>query len=199
MSKIKVPVAVYMVELKLKEAAEPAVKKANGALVLQSLLTAKTLPSSWKAKGIKVAFEDANAIWAKAQIEFEPGEIQKRSLAVPADDDGMWKAFVNMVYVKKGIAASFVFDLPAHEAGWGGGRTAVVSGEKVRKGNDFFPGRVLAHELGHCLLGSGHEEDKRKNLMYHYMNPQKRSSNELTPDQIAKGRKRAEALSKGAG
>ncbi len=98
---IKVPVQAYILNLfpenvrgrSLSDPRQP-VASAKGQQ-LRSLANGLAVTSFWSVEDIYEAFAGANAVWAQAMIEFIPVAIAKRSEAVPADEDGMWIAFVN--------------------------------------------------------------------------------------------------------
>jgi hypothetical protein len=107
----------------------------------------------------------------------------------------MWIALVNQLSPRSGVAAGFVQDLPANEGGWGGGRIAVVAGQKADGALEGYRGRILAHELGHILLGQDHETNSPSNLMFDRRHPRVMSADQLEDWQITQARTRAQELS----
>lgn len=163
---------------------------------LQALALGLAVPSFWTRHQITQAFDDANRIWTReADIEFAPVTISERVEGVPADERGMWIHFVNHLAPQtRGIGVGFVYDLPSDEGGWGGGRIAVISGQKAAEGLTGFAGNLLAHELGHVLIDDplhGYAEDNPSNLMYGRRNPRKANAGLLNQRQVEIARTRA--------
>jgi hypothetical protein len=157
------------------------------------------LPSFWTRHQITQAFDDANAIWKReADIEFTPVTISERSESVPADEQGMWAHFLNHLTPQtRGVGVGFVYDLPLGEGGWGGGRIAVISGEKVSEGLSGFAGSLLAHELGHVLIDDPLHtlaNDDPSNLMYGSRHPRVMNAGLLNKRQVNLARTRALAV-----
>src|SRR5688572_30074166 len=130
---------------------------------LKSLANGLALPSFWNSDEITQAFKVANRIWKQADIEFTPISVAERSDSVPADEKEMFYYFVNNLSPKKGFGVGFVYDLPEEEGGWGAGRMAVIAGVKMWGASTDFQGSILAHELGHCLLGHTHTDNDSTN------------------------------------
>jgi hypothetical protein len=166
-----------------------------GAQRLRALANGLAVPSFWTDPQITEAFRVANRVWAQAEIEFAPVTICPGSATMPADEDGMWIALINQLSPRNGIAAGFVHDLPSNEGGWGGGRIAIVAGKRADGALEGYRGRILAHELGHVLLGEGHELASPSNLMFDRRHPRVVSADILESEQITRARTRAQALS----
>jgi hypothetical protein len=153
------------------------------------------VPSFWTSHQINQAFDDANTIWRReADIEFGPVTISERTEAVPADERGLWIHFVNHLTPKRGIGVGFVYDLPSDEGGWGGGRIAVISGEKVAEGLAGFAGNLLAHELGHVLIDDPlhtSAQNDPSNLMFGRRNPRVVNAGLLNQSQVTLARTQA--------
>lgn len=163
-----------------------------GPLRLRALENGLAMPSFWHTAEINEAFTYANQVWARADIEFSRPVIQRGSGCVPADDDNLWIHFVNQ-FRGSGVGVYFVNDLPSNEGGWGGGRIAVIAGAKSIGALRGYQGRILAHELGHVLLGDTHHHDP-SNLMYDRRNPRQAYADLLDDTQIGKARRRAASL-----
>ena len=161
---------------------------------LQALANGLALPSFWSESEINDAFTLANHVWDQAKIEFTPVNISRRTEVVPADENGMWIAFVNRLSPRSGIAVAFVFDLPSNEGGWGGGRIAAVAGAKAIGALTGYQGRILAHELGHVLLNTPGHLSSPSNLMFGRRHPRVATADLLEPNQIATARARAQTL-----
>jgi hypothetical protein len=197
MDTIKIPVQAYILNLfpenvrgrSLSDTRQPATD--GRGQQLQALANGLAVPSFWTADDITEAVAGANAVWAQAKIEFTPVAISKRSESVPADENGMWIAFVNRLRPRTGIAVGFVYDLPSDEGGWGGGRIAIVSGQKVEGSIAGFAGRILAHELGHVLFDTPEHEGASSNLMFGRRHPRVVTADLLEGWQIEKARRRA--------
>jgi len=200
MDTIKVSVQAYILSLfpqnvrgrSLSDTRQPAT--GSSGQQLEALANGLAVPSFWTADDINDAFAGANAVWAQAKIEFTPVAISKRGEAVPADEDGMWIDFVNRLRPAKGIAVGFVYDLPSDEGGWGGGRIAIVSGQKVEGSIAGFAGHILAHELGHVLFDTPEHEGASSNLMFGRRHPRVVTADLLEDWQIEKARRRAATL-----
>ena len=191
MSKITIPVQAWMLDLfpaNGNSTAKP------GAQRVRALANGLAMPSFWTREEITDAFAVANKIWARADIEFTPVSIADREEAVPNDEDNMWIYFINNLSPKKGVGVGFVWDLPANEGGWGGGRVAVLAGAKSVGGLAGFQGRLLAHELGHVLLGFAHRDDDASNLMFGRRHPSVMTADLLDDGQIKDARSRAQTL-----
>ena len=87
--------------------------------------------------------------------------------------------------------------LTLYPAGSGGGRIAVLSGEKVAAGIAGFAGNLLAHELGHVLI-EDHDHtlagDDRSNLMHRSRNPRVANAGLLNERQVEMARSRAATI-----
>ncbi len=197
MDQIDVPVSAYMLAL------YPALPQAGGRRPAGNTLRALSLglaaPSFWSRDAIDRAFTEANRIWMReAKIRFSPVNVSERDAVVPADENGMWIRFLNTLPPRgRGIGVGFVYDLPADEGGWGGGRIAVISGEKVRAGIAGFAGNLLAHELGHVLIEDhdhSHAGDDRSNLMHRSRHPRVANAGLLNPEQVRLARERAATI-----
>jgi hypothetical protein len=198
MAKISVPVSAYILSLYPLSMSGSAAQPAAG-VSLRTLALGLAAPSFWSREEINSAFVEANRIWLReAEIQFSPVNIGERSEAVPADEDGMWSHLVNHLTPQgRGIGVGFVFDLPSSEGGWGGGRIAAISGEKVRSGISGFAGNLLAHELGHVLIDDpGHllAADDRSNLMHGSRNPRVANAGLLNARQVELARARAQSI-----
>jgi hypothetical protein len=198
MSRIVVPVEAYTVDL--FPASAGARRGASGtppsATALRALALGLALPSFWAADEISGAFAEANRIWIReADIEFSPITVTARSEAVPAESGDLWIYFVNHLSPRtRGVAVSFVYDLPEQEGGWGGGRVAVIAGVKAWSGLAGYAGNLLAHELGHVLIDDPNHATAGgvpSNLMYGVRNPRVANAGLLTPSQVAEARRRA--------
>lgn len=163
-----------------------------GPLRLHSLANGLAMPSFWSPREITDAFTYANQVWSQADIEFRTPTIQRENGCVPADDDNLWIYFVNR-FRGPGVGVYFVYDLPSNEGGWGGGRIAVIAGAKSIGALAGYQGRILAHELGHVLLGDAHR-DESSNLMFDRRNPRQAYADLLDEPQIAAARRRAPTL-----
>ena len=194
MNAIRIPVQAYILSLFPQRSGGGAQQRRPAGQQVQALANGLAMPSFWTSHEINTAFTGANAVWANAAIEFAPVAITQRSLIVPADELGMWAAFVNNLTPSRGIAAAFVFDLPSNEGGWGGGRIAVVAGAKAIGAIQGYQGRILAHELGHVLLGPGHEPTSPSNLMFDRRHPRVVTADQLEQRQINLARTRARSL-----
>ena len=166
---------------------------------LQALANGLAVPSFWTRVEITQAFAEANRIWIReADIEFSPVTISERTEVVPADERGMWAHFINHLTPRAtGIGVGFVYDLPSHEGGWGGGRIAVISGMKARSGLSGFAGNLLAHELGHVLINDpnhAHALGVSSNLMFGQRHPRVVNAGQLNQQQIRMARSRAGSL-----
>jgi hypothetical protein len=198
MSRITVSIKAYILNL------FPNLTGGRGARstgeTLRPLSNGLAVPSFWHRDEIQAAFAEANRIWTReADIEFTPVDISERTEVVPPDEHGMWVHFVNNLPPPggRGIGVGFVNDLPSQEGGWGGGRIAVVAGEKARSGLAGFPGNLLAHELGHVLMGDPNHalaNDVPSNLMYARRNPRLANAGMLNQRQIDISRTRAQNL-----
>ncbi|QDU30455.1 hypothetical protein ETAA8_55950 [Anatilimnocola aggregata] len=195
MSVIKIPVQAWILDL--YPASTPAKPDSPNNPKLKSIAGGLAIPSFWTNQQINSAFQGANKIWEQAKIEFSPVTIGEKEMLVPADDNGMWIEFTNNLSPApggKGVGVGFVYDLPGSEGGVGGGRAAVIA---LKKGNDavasYFPS-ILAHELGHCLLGHEHREHEPKNLMFDVRHPKRHNPDKLDAEQITKAREHAATL-----
>jgi hypothetical protein len=194
---IKVAVQAYILGLfpqNFDRPVQPQTITRSQGRELDALADGLAVPSFWSESEIQDAFANANKIWARASIEFTPITISKRKVVVPADEDGMWIAFVNQLSPRSGIAAAFVYDLPSDEGGWGGGRIAIVSGKETDGALSGYAGSVLAHEIGHMLFDSPNHEGERSNLMFGGRNPKVATADLLEGWQIDKARRRAATL-----
>lgn len=201
MSRISVPVTAYILSLlpqlgRRNRDSNLAEGEGGG---LEPLARGLAVPSFWSRWEISDAFVEANRIWSReADIEFSPVNITERSEAVPADDRAMWARFVSRLKPEgRGIGVGFVYDLPASEGGWGGGRVAVISGQKARSGLRNFPGNLLAHELGHVLINDPLHElagDDPSNLMHKNRHPRVANAGMLNAEQVRMARERAASL-----
>lgn len=163
-----------------------------GVQQVQALANGLAVPSFWSSSDISDAFAIANRIWAQAAIEFRPISISQREIVVPADESGMWAAFINQLTPPSGIGVGFVHELPPGEGGWGGGRVAAVRWtENAIQG---FHGRILAHELGHVLLNTPGHVTATSNLMSGQRHPRVVTADLLEPTQISDARSRAQSL-----
>jgi hypothetical protein len=177
-------------------ASQQASRSVAGSTVLQPLALGLAVPSFWTRHQITQAFDAANGIWTReADIEFAPVTITERTESVPADENGMWIHFVNHLAPKtRGIGVGFVYDLPSDEGGWGGGRIAVISGQKAGEGIAGFAGSLLAHELGHVLIDDplhSMANNDPSNLMYGSRNPRVANAGLLNKNQVKLARTRA--------
>jgi hypothetical protein len=165
---------------------------------LRALANGLAVPSFWTSTEITRTFAEANRIWIReADIEFSPISISRRTETVPADDHGMWVHFLNHLRPRGGgVGVGFVFDLPSNEGGWGGGRIAVISGQKARSGLPGLAGNLLAHELGHVLMGDPNHGLARRpsNLMHGVRNPGMANAGILNQRQIDIARRRAQTI-----
>jgi hypothetical protein len=197
MDTIKVAVQAYILGLFPQNFDRPVrtqtITRSQGRQ-LDAIANGLAVPSFWSAKEIEDAFAIANKVWGRASIEFAPITITKRSVVVPADEDGMWIAFVNKLSPRSGVAAAFVHDLPSDEGGWGGGKIAIVSGKETDGALPGYAGSVLAHEIGHMLFDSPDHEGERSNLMFGSRNPKVATADLLEGWQIEKARRRAVTL-----
>jgi hypothetical protein len=159
---------------------------------VQALAHGLAVPSFWTVRDINEAFAIANRIWAQGVIEFSPVTISQRTITVPADEKGMWIAFVNQLSPASGIAVGFVHELPPGEGGWGGGRVAAV--RWTDNSIQGFHGRILAHELGHVLLNTPSHVTTTSNLMSGQRHPRVVTADLLDTGQISQARSRAQAL-----
>ena len=199
MSRIRVPVKAYILGLLPQSIDGTRGGSPSGGLQLRALANGLIVPSFWSRAEINQAFAEANRIWTReADIEFTPVDISERDEVVPADERGMWIHFVNHLSPRsRGIGVGFVFDLPSHEGGWGGGRIAVISGQKARSGIAGFAGNLLAHELGHVLTGDPNHalaQNNPSNLMYGARNPRVANAGLLNQRQVNIARKRAASI-----
>ena len=190
MTRIQVPVEAYILALYPQSMSSGrASSRVQAGQQLQALASGLAVPSFWTRDQIAHAFDDANRIWMReAKIEFTPVTITKRSEAVPADENGMWIHFINNLGPGRGIGVGFVYDLPSHEGGWGGGRIAVISGKKAGSGISGFAGSLLAHELGHVLIDDpthSQAANDPSNLMYGSRNPRVANAGLLNPRQVS--------------
>lgn len=201
MSRIRIPVKAYKLDL-MPQHSQPVsgnrIPQTQGSY-LRSLAMGLAVPSFWTSAEIQQAFTEANSIWIReANIEFSPITISHRTETVPADKRGMWIRFVNRLSPRsRGIGVGFVYDLPAQEGGWGGGRIALISGKKARAGLPGMAGNLLAHELGHVLINDVNHRlahNHPSNLMYGRRNPRVANAGLLTPRQVAMARSRAQQL-----
>jgi hypothetical protein len=161
---------------------------------LRAIELGLAVPSFWTDSEITEAFRLANRTWQQADIEFAPITVGERTVAVPADEDGMWIAFVNQLSSGAGITAGFVHDLPSNEGGWGGGHNAIIAAQTAVAPLPGFYGSILAHEIGHVLLGDTHHGSP-SNLMTDRRHPRVVSADLLEPGQISRARTRAQSLS----
>lgn len=195
MSRIRVPIQAYILGL----FPQPASGNPRGQR-LQALANGLALPSFWTRADITAAFAEANRIWRReADVEFSPVHVSERTETVPADEHGMWIHFVNHLPQRssRGIGVGFVYDLPSHEGGWGGGRIAIVSGRMTRSGLPGFAGSLLAHELGHVLINDPNHalaQSDPSNLMYGNRNPRVANAGLLNPQQVSLARARAQSI-----
>jgi hypothetical protein len=197
MDMIKVPVQAYVLGLfpqNFDRPVRPQTITRSQGRQLDAIANGLAVPSFWSEKEIEDAFVIANKVWGRASIEFTPIKITKRSVVVPADEDGMWIAFVNQLSPRSGVAAGFVYDLPSDEGGWGGGKIAIVSGKPTDGALSGYAGSVLAHEIGHMLFDSPDHEGERSNLMFGSRNPHVATADLLEGWQIDKARRRAATL-----
>ncbi|MEE9491904.1 MAG: hypothetical protein V3W04_00800 [Gammaproteobacteria bacterium] len=195
MSTIRVPAKAYILSL-LPQSADVGPGHSRfqpRGRRLQALANGLAVPSFWTPNEINRAFSDANDIWKReADIEFTPILISIRSEQVPADEGRMWPYFLNHLSPRtRGVSVSFVYDLPSHEGGWGGGRIAVVSGQRIGSGLAGFAGSLLAHELGHVMLNSPNHSNDVSNLMYGNRNPRMANAGLLNSTQVRSARSRA--------
>lgn len=160
---------------------------------MAALYSGLAVPSFWSRDAINDAFAEANRIWKReGDIEFTPVNISDRTEAVPAVEHGIWIHFVNNLPPRgRGVGVGFVYDLPSHEGGWGGGRVGLVSGRKVSEGLPGFAGNLLAHELGHVLTNDPGHHSSPSNLMYGSRHPRVVNAGLLDPAQVAVCRTRA--------
>jgi hypothetical protein len=198
MSNIRVAVKAYILALYPDVSGGGSGSRAGGQQ-LRALAIGLAVPSFWSRLEITETFAEANRIWTReANIEFAPVEISERSETVPADEDGMWIHFLNNISPRGGgVGVGFVYDLPSHEGGWGGGRIAVISGQKASSGIAGFAGNLLAHELGHVLIGDPNHttaQNSPSNLMYGARNPRVANAGLLNPQQVSMARSRAKDL-----
>jgi len=197
-ARIRVSVEAYVLAL-YPQSLSPAQRTSRSAaapMLLQPLALGLAVPSFWTRHQIAQAFDDANKIWTReADIEFSPITVSERAEAVPADENGMWIHFLNHLAPQaRGIGVGFVYDLPSDEGGWGGGRIAVISGQKAGEGIAGFAGSLLAHELGHVLIDDPlhtYANNDPSNLMYGSRNPRVANAGLLTRDQVKLARTRA--------
>ena len=203
MSTIRVPVYAYILDL--YPLAMTGTTLPAGEQGIQSLANGLALPSFWTRTDIDSAFAEANRIWLReADISFSPVTVSCRSMTVAADARSMYIAFINQLAPplrSAGVGVGFVYDLPENEGGWGGGRMAVLSGEKAAEGIAGFGGNLLAHELGHILI-IDHDHslasNDSNNLMYGARNPRVANPGVLNEEQRSQARERAEQLSRGS-
>ena len=198
MARIRVSVDAYILALfpESLSANQRLARSLAGSTVLQPLALGLAVPSFWTRHQITQAFDAANSIWTReADIEFAPVTISERTESVPADENGMWIHFVNHLAPQtRGIGVGFVYDLPSDEGGWGGGRIAVISGEKAAEGIAGFAGSLLAHELGHVLIDDplhSLANNDPSNLMYGSRNPRVANAGLLNKNQVQLARTRA--------
>jgi hypothetical protein len=198
---IRVAVEAFLVDL-YPESMNPAAPPQGAAtqtLQLTPLAQGLALPSFWTSQEVRQTFDEANRIWQReADILFEPLTITERSETVPADEQGMWIYFVNHLTPRnRGVGVAFVYDLPAAEGGWGGGRIAVLSGLKAREGLPGHAGNLLAHELGHVLIDDPQHTlagSDVSNLMHGRRNSRVANAGLLNANQVQLARTRAARL-----
>ncbi|SON57854.1 hypothetical protein HDIA_4313 [Hartmannibacter diazotrophicus] len=195
MATISIPICAYILTLypEATAAAGAGSPAPAGGASLRPLALGLATPSFWTEEEINRAFTEANRIWLReADIQFSPVNISRRDEVVPADARAMWIRFVNRLSPRgQGIGVGFVYDLPAAEGGWGGGRIVVLSGEKVREGIAGFAGNLLAHELGHVLIDDPNHAlagDDHSNLMHHSRNPRVANAGLLNATQVERAR-----------
>jgi hypothetical protein len=197
-ARIQVRVEAYILAL-FPQSISPAPRAPGSpapSAELRAIALGLAVPSFWTRHQITQAFDAANEIWRReADIEFAPLTISERMEAVPANERDMWIHFVNHLAPQaRGISVGFVYDLPSDEGGWGGGRIAVISGEKAAEGLSGFAGNLLAHELGHVLIDDplhGYAGDNPSNLMYGRRNPRVANAGLLNQRQVDLARTRA--------
>lgn len=201
MTRINVPVQAYILGLLPQSAggARGAARTQRTGQQFQALVNGLAVPSFWTRPEISQAFAEANRIWIReAEIEFSPVTISERSEMVPADENGMWAHFINHLTPRqRGIGVGFVYDLPSHEGGWGGGRVVAISGQKARSGLPGFAGNLLAHELGHVLIDDPNHAlsgNVPSNLMYGSRNPRIANAGMLNQRQITLARQTAQRI-----
>ncbi|WP_425615150.1 matrixin family metalloprotease [Anatilimnocola sp. NA78] len=194
---LKVAVQAWILDLYPSSGEKKAEARDNPKL--RPLTNGLAIPSFWSKEQIDKTFQGANKIWAQAKIEFGPVTIGDREMWVPDDDTGMWIEFVNKISPNTGtpgVGVGFVYDLAGKIGGVGGGKAAVIA---LKKGDEavasYFPS-ILAHELGHCLLGHEHNDDA-SNLMFEVRHPKRNNPDKLTADQITAARARASSLKSG--
>ncbi len=201
MTRIRIPIEAVILGLFPQSLNQRPAGRASvgGGLRLRALDQGLAIPSFWTRTEIQGACSEANRIWIReAEIEFAPLTIAQRTLTVPADEQGMWIELVNHLPAqRRGISVGFLHDLPSHEGGWGGGRIAVLAGQKIRSGLPGFAGNLLAHELGHVLIGDPNHataQNDPSNLMIGNRNPRVANAGILNQNQIVTARRRAASL-----
>jgi hypothetical protein len=194
MSRINLAIRAYILSLFPQNirATPSAPSVAPGVPQVRALAQGLAVPSFWTTSDINDALTIANQVWAQADIEFSPVTISQRTITVPADEDGMWIAFVNQISPQSGIAVGFVDELPPSEGGWGGGRIAAV--RWTDNAIQGFHGRILAHELGHVLLNTPGHVMTASNLMFGQRHARVVTADLLEPGQISQARSRAQSL-----
>jgi hypothetical protein len=197
MNTITIAAYAYMVDLLPRDSQSrlrsPSPRPDPNNPGIKALEDGLALPSFWTVPEIRDAFTLANAKWDQAKISFNLVTVASREEVVPADGDGMWRTLVNRLRPPSGIAVAFVFDLPSDEGGWGGGHHAVIGGAKAIGAITGYQGGILAHELGHILLGIEHD-DSPSNLMVGRRHPRIVYADQLTPEQIETARVNAQKL-----
>ena len=191
MDTIRISIQAYITDL----FPQGSPSRRSGGQRVQALANGLAMPSFWSEAEIRQTFKEVNHIWDQAKIEFAPVQITRRTDTVPADGDSLWAYIVNNMTPRHGIGVAFVFDLPSNEGGWGGGRVAAIAGAKSLNALPGYKASVVAHELGHVLLGATHHNHTEpSSLMYDRRNPRIVSANLLDEAEITTARRRAAAL-----
>jgi hypothetical protein len=162
----------------------------------------RRIPPGRDPKGVPAILAAINNVWQQADIQFVKRNVNEVSSQLPVTDDsgqelrtwphaidtdrvngGGFKYLARKYPAQQGASLFFVADYK-HESAQAS-TAEVLSATIVSKFDDYFTGKVLAHEFGH-LLGLPDLRDDNQNLMYWETFAGKRTN--LTAEQVAQAR-----------
>lgn len=196
---IEIPTFAFMLGLVPEELRTPIdwqSAPARRAATVSEMSNGLAQPSFWTATEIRSAFDEANAIWAQADIRFSPDRIARRTERVSTNEYEIYVGLTNRLGRIPGcrVVAAFVNVLGSRHGGIAGGRLAIMTHGRLAQASPELRGAVLAHEFGHVLGLTDRVGPRDGNLMYYQMSAAGRPHRDLSDSQIGVARRRAERI-----
>lgn len=196
---IEIPTFAYMLGLVGEDILTPRdwmSPAAQRAETVSQLSSGLAMPSFWTAEEIRSSFDEANAIWAVADIRFSLNRVARRTERVSANEHEIYVGLTNRLGRVPGcrVVAAFVNTLASRHGGIAGGRLAIVTHGRLAHASPQLRGAVLAHEFGHVLDLADRVGPRDGNLMYYQMTIGGPPNRDLSESQIGVAQRRAERI-----